>query len=203
MNFKTLIDKLRPFEGVIRFILVLVVTHYFWKFTMAGDESDRVVTFLGVNLTPIFNWSTHFVAEASYRIVQWFTDYVVFYDNSICFTNGNSVRVVWGCNGLKQLFIFICIMLFSRGPISKKMWYIPIGVVILVIVNLIRVSALALIVQYNRDWFPFFHNYFFKYLFYAIIFLIWVFWEEKIISKYLAAKEEKRSIKEKEQVAEK
>ena len=192
MSFKTLMQKLKPFEGVIRFIIVLVVTHYFWKFTMAGDESDRVVTFLGINLTPLFVWSTHFVAQASYHIVDWFTEHVALYGNTLCFTNGNSVRVVWGCNGLKQLFIFICIMLFSRGPFNKKLWFIPIGVVILIIVNLLRVSGLAIIVHHHREWFHFFHNYAFKYLFYGIIFLIWVFWEEVILPKYLEEKEKNK-----------
>ena len=42
-------DRFSPYQGVIYFVVVLIITHFFWKFTMVGDESDDVVTFFGLN----------------------------------------------------------------------------------------------------------------------------------------------------------
>ena len=184
MTWKALWQKLKPFEGVIRFIIVLIATHYFWKFTIIGDESDRMVTFLGLNLSPFFMWVTHIVADLGYQVVHWFTDSVHLFGNTITFNNGSAVRVIWACNGLKQMFIFICIMLFSRGPMKHKLWFILCGLGFLFMLNLIRVAGLAMIIRYDRELFHLFHNYIFKYMFYGFIFLIWVFWEEYFLPRY-------------------
>lgn len=44
-------EKLRPFNSVIYFMIILVVSHFFWKFFVIGDESNEQVTFFGWNIS--------------------------------------------------------------------------------------------------------------------------------------------------------
>jgi hypothetical protein len=48
--------------------------------------------------------------------------------------------------------------------------------------NIFRISTITAIVQQHSSWFTFLHEYFLKYLFYAVIFALWVWWEEKFVS---------------------
>jgi len=41
---------------------------------------------------------------------------------------------------------------------------------------------LNMIIYNHREWFDFLHEHLFKYLFYGILFLLWMWWEEKFAS---------------------
>ena len=186
MNIKSkkikLFDKLLPYKGVILFFVVLFVSHFFWKYTVLGDESDDVVTFFGMNISAIFNLMADHVAWVVYSVLSFF-GYDLNYDvahNTLSHGNGVAVRIVWACTGLKQAYIFFCILAFAAGPILKKMWYIPVGLVVVYLFNIFRIAVIVAIIKYYPQSFDFWHEQFFKYVFYGVIFLMWVLWEEKI-----------------------
>jgi exosortase/archaeosortase family protein len=99
------------------------------------------------------------------------------------YPNGHGIMVIWGCTGIKQTFIFLVIMLLAHGSWKNKLWFIPLGVFLCYIINIARITAITLIVKNNQELFHFYHDYVFKYFYYGLIFLIWLFWEEKIINK--------------------
>lgn len=178
-------SKLLPYKGVILFFVVLFISHFFWKFTVLGDESDDVVTFFGMNISAIFNAMADHVAWIVYHILSCF-GYDLKYDiakNVLSHGNGIAVRIVWACTGLKQAYIFFCIIAFAAGPILKKMWYIPAGLVVVYLFNIFRIAAIVAIIKYHPQSFDFWHEQFFKYAFYGVIFLMWVLWEDKIRHK--------------------
>jgi len=174
-------DRFSPYQGVIYFVVVLIITHFFWKFTMVGDESDDVVTFFGLNLTGFFNFMSTHTAQVSARILQIFNPEVqLLPQNMIKHGNGEAVRIIWACTGIKQAYIFIFIIALYRGPWKKKLWFIPLGVAIVYLFNIFRITAIAALVENHANMFDFVHGYLLKYLFYAVIFGLWVWWEEKI-----------------------
>lgn len=83
------------------------------------------------------------------------------------------------CTGFKQAFIWMFLILTARGPIWHKIWYIPLGWICVYGVNVLRIAAIAGIVEFHPEMFELFHRYVFKYLFYFILFMMWVFWLEK------------------------
>ena len=108
--------------------------------------------------------------------------------------------IVWGCTGVKQLLIFIGIMAFYRcvTPVNKennsgysfrflpywdKLWYIPMGCIILTVYNIIRIGSISMLARLNPDKFDFYHDGIFRYIYYTIIFLLWVVWEEVYVQK--------------------
>jgi len=174
-------EKLLPYKGVLYFFAILFVTHFFWKLTMTGDESDNVVTFLGLPLTDFFNSMSRHVAKKSIGVLHLFySNAVLLPENIIQHPNGKSVQIIWACTGIKQAYIFFCIIAFYHGPWKKKIWYIPMGLCVVYLFNLLRISAIAALVENHSELFDLVHGYILKYLFYAVIFGLWVLWDEKI-----------------------
>jgi exosortase/archaeosortase family protein len=101
----------------------------------------------------------------------------------IWFFTGNSVRIIWGCTGIKQSFIFFFILLFSQGPWKHKIWFIPLGLFASYVFNLFRISIITISMENHPLWFHFLHEYLFKFLYYGFIFGIWLIWEEKFNHK--------------------
>jgi exosortase/archaeosortase family protein len=56
---------------------------------------------------------------------------------------------------------------------------IPLGILLIWILNVIRISALIALFEHYPNNFDLFHE-LSKYVFYFVIFMFWVFWEEKI-----------------------
>ena len=183
MNFKDIKTTLLPYAGIIRFMIILVVSHFVWKFTVLGEESGGQVTFFGCDISTPFVWMSEHIASVVYMFLQWFGyDVERIGDTIVRFANGNGARIVWSCTGIKQSYIFFCIILFSRGPWKHKLWFIPLGIVVCYVVNIIRITGLNMIIYNHREWFDFLHEHLFKYLFYGILFLLWMWWEEKFAS---------------------
>ena len=174
-------------KGIILFFVILMVANIFWKYNVLGDEStgpDSMVTFWGLDISAPFNWMTLQVAHATFAVLHFFGSTVTLdKENMLHYSNGNSVLIIWACTGIKQAYICFCILAFSRGPWSKKIWYIPLCLLTVYLFNILRIAIIAACVENHQNWFDFLHLYFFKYIFYGVIFMMWVFWEEKIIVK--------------------
>jgi exosortase/archaeosortase family protein len=77
------------------------------------------------------------------------------------------------------------IMIFFPGPWKHKLWYIPTGILVIHLTNLVRIAGLAILRLPFPDpkFFHFFHDYIFKTFFYVVIFLMWYIWYEKFTLK--------------------
>jgi exosortase/archaeosortase family protein len=105
---------------------------------------------------------------------------VVMLKNSVYLKEISSlVKIVWSCSGLKQIFVFLCIIAFYPGSEKHKLWFIPLGILLIWALNVIRISSLIGLFESFPNHFDLFHE-LSKYVFYFIIFMFWVFWEEKI-----------------------
>ena len=177
-------EKLLPYKGVILFFVVLMGANLFWKYNIQGDESmraDSMVTFLGADISAPFTWMALHVARVTTFILHSFgSDVVLEPSNVLRYPNGNSVLVIWACTGIKQAYICFCILAFSRGPRIKKLWYIPLSLIVVYAFNIFRITFIVACIENHPGWFHFLHLYAFKYVFYGIIFLMWVYWEENI-----------------------
>jgi len=164
-----------------------LAANLFWKFSISGDESNSIysmVTCWGINVSAPFTWMAHHVAKMSTSLLHFFGYKVILEPSNILrHSNGNSVLIIWACTGIKQSFICFCIIAFSRGPWLKKLWFIPFSLLIVYMFNIFRISFIAASIANHPNWFNFLHAYVFKYIFYGIIFLMWVLWEEVFVPK--------------------
>ena len=93
------------------------------------------------------------------------------------------INVAPECTSLKQWMHWLFLMILFPGPWKHKLWYIPSGLVIIEWINVVRVVGITLCMIPFPDRFAFFHDYFFKTLFYFFIFIMWVVWVEKFLHR--------------------
>ena len=189
MKFRLLKQQFEPYADVIIFMITLLVANYFWKFTMVGDENGECVTWFGLDITAPFEFLACHIASLVYWIVSLFRDTAYMTDpHTVHFAGGTGTTIIWGCTGLKQSFIWLCLMLTVRATDKTlvgrtwlhKLWYIPVGWLCCYVFNILRIALIALFIEHHPEWFHMLHDYLFKYLFYAMLFGLWVLFVEKI-----------------------
>ncbi len=90
----------------------------------------------------------------------------------------NTIGVTVGepCIGYEVTALFTALIISCKGSITKKLWFIPLGVAIIYLLNLIRICALALLVTINQEIWELNHKLIFTVIIYTGIFLIWQYW---------------------------
>ena len=181
--------RLKPYSDVIIFMVTLLVANYAWKWTMVGDENGDSVTWFGMDITAPFEFMACHIASMVYWLVSLFRDTAYMTDaHTIRFASGTGTTIIWGCTALKQSFIWLCLILTVKSSTVtsgkalwlKKLWFIPFGWVCCYLFNILRIFLIALFIEHHPEWFHLLHDYIFKYLFYAMLFGLWVWFVEGI-----------------------
>lgn len=184
MNNDIIKQKIKNFitynKGVLLFFAAMFGANIVWKLLISGGEEANAIFLLGrYDLSPIFDAISEQVAGITYFFTRLFDSSVrLTKGNVLGISGGKAVQVVWSCSGVKQMFVFLVIMIFASGSWKNKLWFIPIGLIACYFINIFRTTALTLLINHNYELFQFMHHYILKYLYYALIFLLWVVWEE-------------------------
>lgn len=83
------------------------------------------------------------------------------------------------CNGLAIVAVFAGLIAAFPGPARKKLYFIPLGALGILLINVVRVAALAVNHIYSQGSVDFNHKYTFSFVVYAFIFAMWVIWVKK------------------------
>ncbi len=92
------------------------------------------------------------------------------------------------CNGITLFALFAIFIIAYPGNLKKKLFYVPAGIVVIELLNVLRIVLLAILDTYSRAWTEFNHTYTFTIIIYGCIFLMWMFWVEKISDVSLTLK---------------
>jgi len=170
-------QRLLPLRDILIFFALLFSFHFIYLGWSKGLEYWP----FEAQVAWLFGWVANGLLKQSIWILQALSIDVVLIGQTIYANNYEAfVSVVPECTTLKQWMHWIVIMTFFPGPWKHKLWYIPLGILVIHLTNLFRITGLTLIQFPFPNGFHFFHDYFFKTLFYAVIFLMWVVWNEKI-----------------------
>ena len=60
---------------------------------------------------------------------------------------GPAINIIWGCTGVKQLYILFLVILFSRGIWWKRFIYFLMGSLVLLLFNVMRISIITLFIN--------------------------------------------------------
>lgn len=184
-KIKEIIKKFAYLKGVFYFVVILLAAHYLWKFSFIEGKDlhglPQIFLWRSFDLSFVFNTAVDALASQVYYIVHdVFNMDVIAIKNIFYAVEAESlVKIVWSCSGLKQMFVFFCIIAFYPGAEKHKLWFIPLGLLLIWILNVLRISTLVGVFAQFPDAFDFAHE-ISKYIFYFVIFMFWVFWEEKI-----------------------
>jgi len=86
------------------------------------------------------------------------------------------VTVGVSCIGYEITALYTALIISFKGPISKKMWFIPLGVLMIYILNIFRICALAIMVTINQKIWELNHKLIFTVIIYSFIFIVWRYW---------------------------
>ncbi len=92
--------------------------------------------------------------------------------------NGSKVilSVFEGCNGINVIIVFVAFLFAFSGSIKNMLWFIPVGILIIHIANLLRLSLLYIVAIKYSHYFYYFHKYFFTAILYMIVCSLWALW---------------------------
>jgi exosortase family protein XrtF len=94
----------------------------------------------------------------------------------ITYFGKTKLSVYEGCNGINTMIIFIAFLL-AFGPLSRPvLWFVPLGLIIIHLVNLARITLLFLVSEYMPKAMYFTHKYLFTAILYVVIFAMWFWW---------------------------
>ncbi|MEI6747725.1 MAG: archaeosortase/exosortase family protein [Bacteroidota bacterium] len=166
------------FKDVALFIIITLAFHFFFR-AIAGslDKSEAV------------NQVTLFFQKLLFDNSTWIIRHILCLDFvtdglKMTFTANNGyVAINSSCSGLKIFLQFIVLMVLFPGPWKHKLWYIPAGLVMIHVTNIFRIVGLAQVTVSLPQYWNFSHDYFFRPLFYVVIFIMWVIWVEYFYMK--------------------
>jgi exosortase/archaeosortase family protein len=197
-KIKKTIQLLEPYKGILYFLSLLFLFWGLWKITIDGDMDDLDIDYMQHPVGVMYLFGKDVTPEWFYTACRWLTSSVSWFihlfpdtgslvteDYFLYFPEGKmSIRIVWGCTGVKQMSIFCAIMICYFGPWRKKIWYIPLGCLILTIYNIMRIGSITMLTNGHPEKFETLHDGISRYIYYTIIFFLWLYWEELIAKKH-------------------
>jgi exosortase/archaeosortase family protein len=95
----------------------------------------------------------------------------------------SSVNVGTGGNALELFVLFLGFILIFEGSWKAKIWFIPLGVIIIHLLNVVRILSLIFIGTVSKSLLEFNHKYTFTIIMYVITFIGWMIWVKYFASK--------------------
>ena len=185
-NVNTFIDKhkLRPIVDVLIFMVIIVFFHKLW---WDWGLKNILLTYFS------FAELEQFMAYQVFVPSAWFDKHILGYDintlnTTIYFPDNGYITINGSCSGLKQFYQWIFLMILFPGPWKKKLWFIPLGLLVIHLVNIMRIIILSVILMNWPDQWHFSHDWILRPFFYVVIFVMWVVWEEKFRLKKVKSK---------------
>jgi len=175
-----LIEKVKLFfsqnSEVFRFLGFAFVLLLAWVLFSAFYPSAVQELHFSI-IKPQADISAFFLRMLGFQIDQ---DYMVFdCQATIIFEDHRSICIGTGCSGLELFLLFFGFILLMKGRWKDKLWFVPLGFLGILVLNIIRITMLCMIYYYQPEYLDFNHKYTFVIILYGAIFGLWVLWVKK------------------------
>lgn len=160
----------------IRFLVFAAVLYIAWL----------VIYFLVIK--PYTSWDYYLnysIVESSHYLFSFLgieTHIDIESEHVLLLLDGGNYRGIWvgdECNGFKLFSIFSIFIIAFPAVLKHKIWFIPLGLILIHLANIFRIMALVMINNYYPRYLDFNHLYTFTIFVYAIIFLLWFIFAKK------------------------
>ena len=121
-------------------------------------------------------WLSHSVASATASVLQPFYDTAFADGRTVWIQEGTGVLIEDGCNGLSAFSLFVGFVIAYPGSWARRAWFIPLGLVALVVTNILRCAILLMTALHIPEAFDSVHGFHALFVFYVVIFLMWMAW---------------------------
>ncbi len=215
IKIRSFLNYIEPVKGIAFFLFLFLFFELVWKICVhIGHDGEQLLVF-GNNLTYLVQPICEFDAKVIHWIIHdlfGHQNYLI--DGTLVYFEGAlKMNIIWTCTSIKQLLMFSFIMIFYWGPWRKKVIFLPLSLLFLSLMNFVRLVISAFLLKnglpewfipineilngatwdntnatywkFYEDWYHFFHDGFFKWIYYdGIMFLIWLLWQERFNLPY-------------------
>ncbi len=186
---KTVLNRYQNLNLLTRFIVNILILSAIW---FVFYNFFRYSSFINIIYENVVNSLTQSLLWFSKILLSAFG-----YDTTI---HGKVIRIVGtggvlldrGCLGRNLIGLFVGFILAYPGKAKHKLWSIPLGIIIINLLNILRIAGLTFIVLRYPEYVDINHHVIFKYTVYFFIFLMWYFW-----IKYFSASSKNNKITKK------
>ncbi len=174
---------LEAMKDVIIFSIILLFFHFLWKLFVGSFFAVNFIFDSANALAYEVFRASRWVLETLHVNVTTFNELSIggtLHKNVIYYPENNGfVYVNASCSGLKQFYQWVILMLLYPGPWKHKAWFIPLGLLIIHVVNIFRIVSMTFVtINYSQHW-NFIHDYIMRPFFYVVMFALWVWWNER------------------------
>ena len=125
----------------------------------------------------VIAWATAILRILGYRLIPEPAN--VEQIRTIGVEGGHLLWIGDPCNGVGLFAVFSLFIIAYPGPWRHKLWFIPLGVITIHLINAIRVAALCIVVTIDYELLNFNHDYTFYVVVYGWVFLLWYIWVQR------------------------
>lgn len=90
-----------------------------------------------------------------------------------------TARIVEGCNALSVMILFVSFVLAFKGSRKNTLWFIPVGLLIIHLLNIVRIALFSLALRFYPIYREALHDIVFPLVIYGVVFILWVIWVQK------------------------
>lgn len=160
--------------GLMLFAVIITFFHLVYKYF----EPDIIEISL---ISSFLDWITRILlVSCSWVLNNIFSIKSIINGEILVLPNQFMIHMKPGCSGLQQFFLVTILFILYPGPLKYKLWYIPLGILIVLFLNIIRFIGISLYSNWHPDHFRFVHDWIFRPFIYFIIFLLWVVWDTQV-----------------------
>tara|TARA_X000000950_G_scaffold231134_1_gene279588 strand:- start:848 stop:1408 length:561 start_codon:yes stop_codon:yes gene_type:complete len=178
-----LFDIKKPeFKFLILFIPLIIFWFFFYHYLYKIDEILGLQFDSLTEFSKLLSYQSNFILSI-FNIktsIEIHGDMVVMKILNYPFSHG--VWIGEPCNGIKIFGLFTIFIIAFDGSFNNKLWYIPLGILILHFLNIIRISVLTYISAVNPFILDFNHNITFQLIIYTAMLGMWYLWILKFSS---------------------
>ncbi|MGB0806452.1 MAG: exosortase family protein XrtF [Salibacteraceae bacterium] len=91
--------------------------------------------------------------------------------------------LIEGCNAISVMILFVAFLVAFQGKLKTYFWFVPSGILILYLANLVRIYLIGMIILYFPSWTNLAHDYVFPGVIYGTTFILWVVWVKYFTKK--------------------
>ena len=153
----------------LKFIFSLLVLYFVWDtvyvvFLMNSKFSIVICDFLANSTSSVL--SLFGVESAA--------------SHSWVYINGKrAIGIGTPCNGLDFIGLFTCFVLSFPAKWQSKSGFLPLGILLIFLLNLVRIQVLIINYYYFHSSFDFNHHYTFNFFIYGMMLIVWLAWAKK------------------------
>ena len=172
---------IRPFplrDPFVRFTLIALGIYLLWffgyeRYLALDGRLDKVLTeSIASNAATVLRLLGFDAAVSSTRL------------NLILLSNQPTVFIAPYCDGMVLYALFSGFIIAFPSSSLHKMWFIPLGIVLIYSVNVLRIVALCLNHYYSHQTVDFNHHYTFTFIVYGFICLLWLWWATRLAAPF-------------------